>query len=160
MRAMAARGRIVLRLPERAYARHGTSIATGLILDDRGGDGAPVPDVACAETLADAARLAADEGSDRQLDAEWRASRSQRRRRRGAVQTDFFCESGAGNDADRWLQAAVRIVSASASSSTSRRSRVTHRLQRNRTSGRHRGGPIYPRGFALGSRLGLSGIGI
>ncbi|MDR3511006.1 MAG: bifunctional class I SAM-dependent methyltransferase/DEAD/DEAH box helicase [Caulobacteraceae bacterium] len=61
MRALAARGRIVLRLrfPERAYARHGTSIATGLVVVDRGGDGGAVPDVACAETLADAARLAA-----------------------------------------------------------------------------------------------------
>ncbi|HUO22633.1 MAG TPA: strawberry notch family protein [Caulobacteraceae bacterium] len=60
MRALAARGRIVLRLrfPERAYAKHGTSVATGLIVVDRGGEAEPLPAVICAETLADAAQAA------------------------------------------------------------------------------------------------------
>ncbi len=38
MRALAARGRVVLRLafPARAYAKHGTSVDTGLLVVDRG----------------------------------------------------------------------------------------------------------------------------
>jgi len=61
LRALAARGRIVLRLafPERAYAKHGTSVETGLIVVDRGGDGTAVPPVIAADSLADAARAAA-----------------------------------------------------------------------------------------------------
>ena len=39
MRALAQRGRMVLRLrfPDRAYAKHGTSVETGLLVIDRGG---------------------------------------------------------------------------------------------------------------------------
>lgn len=60
-RSLAARGRIMLRLrfPERAYAKHGTSIATGMIVVDRGAPSDEVPPVVGAETLADAARAAA-----------------------------------------------------------------------------------------------------
>jgi hypothetical protein len=61
MRALAAHGRIVLRLafPERAYTRHGTSVDTGLIVVDRAGANDAVPAVIAAETLADAAKAAA-----------------------------------------------------------------------------------------------------
>ncbi|MBS0363377.1 MAG: strawberry notch family protein [Proteobacteria bacterium] len=61
MRSLAAAGRIVLRLrfPERAYAKHGTSVETGLIVVDRGGHG-EIPGVIDAETLADAAKACAE----------------------------------------------------------------------------------------------------
>ncbi len=61
MRSLAARGRIVLRLafPERAYVRHGTSVETGLLVIDRGGADLASPAVIAAETLADAAKMAA-----------------------------------------------------------------------------------------------------
>jgi hypothetical protein len=61
MRAMTARGRIVLRLrfPTRAYAKHGTSVETGLLVIDRAGASAPIPAVTDAETLADAAKAVA-----------------------------------------------------------------------------------------------------
>jgi protein-L-isoaspartate O-methyltransferase len=61
LRALARRGRIVLRLrlPERAYARHGTSVSTGLIVIDRGPGRGAVPELVCVDTLADAARAAA-----------------------------------------------------------------------------------------------------
>ncbi len=61
LRALASRGRIVLQLrfPERAYAKHGTSVDTGLIVVDRGASGEPVVQVIDAETLADAANAAA-----------------------------------------------------------------------------------------------------
>ena len=61
MRALAARGRIVLRLafPARAYAKHGTSIDTGLFVVDRGEPCGDIPQVLAAETLADAAQAAA-----------------------------------------------------------------------------------------------------
>ena len=60
--ALAERGRVVLRLafPARAYAKHGTSVETGLLVIDRGaGDAAMPRPVIAAETLADAARAAA-----------------------------------------------------------------------------------------------------
>jgi hypothetical protein len=61
MRGLAARGRIVLRLafPARAYARHGTSVETGLLVVDRGAPDGAIPTVISAETLADAAQAAA-----------------------------------------------------------------------------------------------------
>jgi predicted RNA methylase len=61
MRALAARGQVVLRLafPARAYAKHGTSVETGLLVVDRGVPCAQVPAIFTAETLADAARAAA-----------------------------------------------------------------------------------------------------
>ncbi len=61
LRALAGRGRIVLRLtfPARAYAKHGTSVETGLLVVDRGGADAAAPAVIAAETLADAAKAAA-----------------------------------------------------------------------------------------------------
>lgn len=61
LRSLTARGRIVLRLafPPRAYAKHGTSVETGLIVVDRGEPHADVPAVTVADTLADAARSAA-----------------------------------------------------------------------------------------------------
>ncbi len=61
MRALAARGRMALRLrfPDRAYAKHGTSVDTALLVIDRGGGDGAIPEVLCAETLADAARAAA-----------------------------------------------------------------------------------------------------
>jgi len=61
VRALAARGRIVLRLalPARAYAKHGTSVETGLLVIDRGAPSAAIPAVRMAETLADAAQSAA-----------------------------------------------------------------------------------------------------
>ena len=59
LRRLAARGPVVLRLafPPRAYAKHGTSVETGLLVVDRGlpGDVAPL---ISAETLADAALAA------------------------------------------------------------------------------------------------------
>ena len=60
MRALAARGRLVLRLafPARAYAKHGTSVETGLLVIDRGAPCPEVPPVQSAETLADAAQVA------------------------------------------------------------------------------------------------------
>lgn len=59
MRRLAARGAVVLRLafPPRAYAKHGTSVETGLLVVDRGQAGETAPVIA-AETLADAARAA------------------------------------------------------------------------------------------------------
>jgi hypothetical protein len=61
MRALAARGRVVLRLafPARAYAKHGTSVDTGLLVVDRGEPFGDIPQVLAAETLADAAQAAA-----------------------------------------------------------------------------------------------------
>jgi hypothetical protein len=61
MRALTGRGRIVLRLafPERAYAKHGTSVDTGLLVIDRGASDGAVPAAISAEALADAARAAA-----------------------------------------------------------------------------------------------------
>ncbi len=61
MRALAARGPIRLRLafPARAYAKHGTSVETGLLVIDRGAPDGETPSVVAAETLADAARAAA-----------------------------------------------------------------------------------------------------
>ncbi|MBB3892867.1 putative RNA methylase [Phenylobacterium haematophilum] len=61
MRALASRGRIVLRLafPARAYAKHGTSVETGLLVIDRAGPDGTIPPVAASETLADAAKAAA-----------------------------------------------------------------------------------------------------
>ncbi|WP_293680764.1 strawberry notch family protein [uncultured Phenylobacterium sp.] len=60
LRALTARGRVVLRLafPVRAYAKHGTSVETGLLVVDRGMADAAMPAVIAAETLADAARAA------------------------------------------------------------------------------------------------------
>ena len=60
MRGLAARGPIVLRLafPTRAYAKHGTSVETGLLVIDRGEPGELSPVIA-AEGLADAALAAA-----------------------------------------------------------------------------------------------------
>ncbi|HXQ46067.1 MAG TPA: strawberry notch family protein [Caulobacteraceae bacterium] len=61
MRGLAARGRIVLRLafPARAYAKHGTSVETGLLVIDRCAPDGAIPAVISAETLADAAQAAA-----------------------------------------------------------------------------------------------------
>ncbi|HXQ15305.1 MAG TPA: strawberry notch family protein, partial [Caulobacteraceae bacterium] len=62
MRALALRGRIAatLAFPPRAYAKHGTSVETGLLVLDRGQGEAPSPrQVVVCETLADAAKLAA-----------------------------------------------------------------------------------------------------
>ena len=61
MRGLAARGRIVLRLafPARAYAKHGTSVETGLLVIDRSAPDGAIPAVIAAETLADAAQAAA-----------------------------------------------------------------------------------------------------
>ena len=61
MRAFAARGRLVLRVafPPRAYARHGTSVETGLLVIDRGAPYPEVPPVLSADTLADAAQAVA-----------------------------------------------------------------------------------------------------
>ncbi len=59
-RRLAERGRVVLRLafPTRAYAKHGTSVETGLLVIDRGTGAAAIGTVIAAETLADAARAA------------------------------------------------------------------------------------------------------
>jgi len=61
LRVLTAHGRVVLRLafPVRAYAKHGTSVATGLLVIDRGLPDAALPAVIAAETLADAAKAAA-----------------------------------------------------------------------------------------------------
>ena len=61
MRALAARGSVRLRLafPARAYAKHGTSVKTGLLVVDRGGSSAEIPIVVTADTLAAAAQVAA-----------------------------------------------------------------------------------------------------
>jgi hypothetical protein len=61
LRALAARGPIRLRLafPARAYAKHGTSVETGLLVIDRGTPGGEIPAVVVADTLADAAQSAA-----------------------------------------------------------------------------------------------------
>src|SRR5579859_4099809 len=60
-RRLAERGRVVLRLafPTRAYAKHGTSVETGLLVIDRGAGDAAMGTMIAAETLADAARAAA-----------------------------------------------------------------------------------------------------
>ena len=62
MGALAARGRMHLRLQlmQRAYAKHGTSVQTALLVMDRGEPGGTVPTVCEALTLADAARMAKD----------------------------------------------------------------------------------------------------
>ncbi|MGC1301989.1 MAG: strawberry notch family protein [Caulobacteraceae bacterium] len=61
MRQLAGRGRVVLRLrfPSRAYAKHGTSVDTGLLVVDRGAPAQAIPTIVSAETLADAAQTAA-----------------------------------------------------------------------------------------------------
>ena len=61
MRGLAARGRIVLwlRFPDRAYAKHGASVETGLIVIDRGASSGAPPEVVSADTLAEAAAAAA-----------------------------------------------------------------------------------------------------
>jgi hypothetical protein len=61
MTALAARGRILLRLgfPARAYAKHGTGVETGLLVVDLGDPRGEVPPVQSAESLADAAQAAA-----------------------------------------------------------------------------------------------------
>lgn len=61
MRVLAARGPIRLRLafPARAYAKHGTSVETGLLVIDRAAPGGEIPAVFLADTLADAAQAAA-----------------------------------------------------------------------------------------------------
>ena len=60
MRGRAARGRVVLRLafPARAYAKHGTSVETGLLVIDRCAPDGAIPAVIAAETRADAAQAA------------------------------------------------------------------------------------------------------
>ena len=62
MQALGRRGRLIAMLvfPQRAYAKHGTSVETGLLVIDRAEGSGPssCPVLAC-ETLADAARLAA-----------------------------------------------------------------------------------------------------
>ena len=59
--SVTARGPIRLRLafPTRAYAKHGTSVETGLLVVDRGAPGGVCPPVAAVATLADAAGAAA-----------------------------------------------------------------------------------------------------
>ena len=61
LRRLAERGRVVLRLafPTRAYAKHGTSVETGLLVIDRGAGDPALGTVIAAETLADAAHAAA-----------------------------------------------------------------------------------------------------
>ena len=61
LRQLAERGRVVLRLafPTRAYAKHGTSVETALLVIDRGAGDPALGTVIAAETLADAARAAA-----------------------------------------------------------------------------------------------------
>jgi hypothetical protein len=60
LRALGARGPVVLKLafPPRAYAKHGTSVETGLLVVDRGAPVAETPNLIAAETLADAASAA------------------------------------------------------------------------------------------------------
>jgi hypothetical protein len=61
LRRLSDRGAVVLRLafPTRAYAKHGTSVDTGLLVVDRAGAAAETGSVIAAETLADAACAAA-----------------------------------------------------------------------------------------------------
>ncbi len=61
LRALAARGpvRLCMAFPPRAYARHGTSVETGLIVVDRGTACADLPPLITAATLAEAAEAAA-----------------------------------------------------------------------------------------------------
>jgi predicted RNA methylase len=61
MRALAERGCIRLRLcfPIGAYAKHGTSVDTGLIAVDRGVTNSAIPPIVHADTLVDAAMAAA-----------------------------------------------------------------------------------------------------
>ena len=61
LRPLSVQGRVVLRLalPSRAYAKHGTSVETGLLVVDRGVADGAMPAVIAADTLADAARAAA-----------------------------------------------------------------------------------------------------
>jgi hypothetical protein len=61
LRALTARGRIVLKLafPPRAYAKHGTSVETGLLVIDRATPAAETPSAIVADNLADAARVVA-----------------------------------------------------------------------------------------------------
>jgi predicted RNA methylase len=61
MRKLAERGRVHLRLAfmDRAYAKHGTSVKTGLVVMDRGGSDGILPPIGDAGALADAAHLAA-----------------------------------------------------------------------------------------------------
>ncbi|MBN9319060.1 MAG: strawberry notch family protein [Caulobacterales bacterium] len=61
MRALSARGKVQLRLrfPDRAYAKHGTSVETGVLVIDRGEADRVLPPVGDADTLADAALLVA-----------------------------------------------------------------------------------------------------
>ena len=61
LRALTGRGWVRLRLafPLRAYARHGTSVETGLIVIDRGQALADLPPLTAAQTLADAAEAVA-----------------------------------------------------------------------------------------------------
>jgi predicted RNA methylase len=58
---LAERGRVVLRLafPARAYAKHGTSVETGLLVIDRGAGDPAMGTMIATETLADAARTVA-----------------------------------------------------------------------------------------------------
>jgi len=61
LRALAGRGRVVAKLafPSRVYAKHGTSVETGLLVLDRDiADIAPAGSVIVCETLADAAKAA------------------------------------------------------------------------------------------------------
>ncbi len=61
LRSLAARGTVRLRLafPARAYARHGTSVETGLIVVDRGQACPELPPLTSALTLTEAAEAAA-----------------------------------------------------------------------------------------------------
>ena len=61
MSALARRGRVVARLvvPGRAFARHGTSVETGLLVMDRGGPEAAIAAVTAPEDLPALARAAA-----------------------------------------------------------------------------------------------------
>jgi len=61
LRSLGQLGRIVLRLtfPAHAYAKHGTSVETGLLVIDRGGADGTVAALISAESLADAAMAAA-----------------------------------------------------------------------------------------------------
>ena len=58
MRTLGRYGRIVLRLafPDRAFAKHGTSVETGLLVIDRGAPDGAIPTVMVGKTLADAAQ--------------------------------------------------------------------------------------------------------
>jgi len=65
LRRLSERGAIVLRLafPPRAYAKHGTSVETGLLVVDRGVAATEAIPLFAAETLTDAARAAASVAS-------------------------------------------------------------------------------------------------